>query len=307
MIAFIVRRILISIPLLWAVMTLVFFSVRLIPGDPVEVELAGVHASAATVAHVRHELGLDQPLVVQYGRFLVQALRLDFGVSVRSGQPVSGEIVARFPATAELALVAMLIATAFGLGSGVMAAAFHRSYIGTAISGFMILGISIPDFWLGTMLALIFGVRLGWFPVSGMDGWTSVVLPSITLAVGITATLTRLLRTALIDVMGADYVRTARAKGVRRLVVLFKHALKNALIPVITVYGLIVAYLLGGVVIIENVFSWPGLGYYAVHAVSVRDYPAIQGTTFFFAAILICANLLVDISYAFVDPRIRYA
>jgi ABC-type dipeptide/oligopeptide/nickel transport system permease component len=265
-----------------------------------------VHASAATVARVRHELGLDQPLPVQYVTFMLHATRLDFGRSIRSGQPVSGEILARFPATVELAISAMVIATVIGLISGILAAVLRRSYIGTAISGVMVLGISVPDFWLGTILALIFGVELGWFPVSGMGGWRNLVLPAVTLAVGITATLTRLLRTALTDVLGADYVRTARAKGVRRYMVLFKHALKNAMIPVITVYGLIVAYLLGGVVIIENVFSWPGLGYYAVHAVSVRDYPAIQGTTFFFAVILIATNLVVDISYGFLDPRIRY-
>jgi peptide/nickel transport system permease protein len=306
MITFIVRRILISIPILWAVVTLVFFSVRLIPGDPVETELAGVHASAAAIIRVRHELGLDQPLPVQYVKFLGQAVQLDFGRSIRSGQPVSGEILARFPATAQLAATSMIMATILGLISGVLAAALRRSYIGTAISGVMILGISVPDFWLGTILALIFGVRLGWFPVSGYGGWQNIVLPAVTLAVGITATLTRLLRTALVDVMGMDFIRTARAKGVGRAMVLFKHALKAALIPVVTVYGLIFASLLGGVVIIENVFSWPGLGYYAVHAVGVRDYPAIQGTTFFFAIVLIGANLIVDVSYAFLDPRIRY-
>ncbi|MBV9278457.1 MAG: ABC transporter permease [Chloroflexi bacterium] len=303
---FVIRRLLIAILLLWAVVTLVFFSIRLIPGDPVEVQLAGVHASAATIARVRHELGLDRPLPAQYLAFMLHATRLDFGRSISSGQPVSGEILDRVPATAELAISALAIATIAGLVLGILAATFRRSYAGMAISGLMILGISIPDFWLGTMLALIFGVELGWFPVSGMVDWRSVVLPAVTLAVGITATLTRLLRAVLLDVLGADYIRTARAKGLGQRMILVRHALKNALVPVITVYGLIMASLLGGAVVVENVFSWPGLGYYALHAVSVRDYPAVQGATFVFAAVLIAGNLLVDLSYGFLDPRIRY-
>jgi ABC-type dipeptide/oligopeptide/nickel transport system permease component len=170
-----------------------------------------------------------------------------------------------------------------------------------------VLGISIPDFWLGTMLALIFGVKLGWLPVATASGWKSIILPAATLAIGIAAVQTRLIRTSLVDVLHMDYIRTARAKGLRERAVLYKHALRNAMIPVITIIGITVANLLGGVVIIENVFGWPGLGTYAVDAVSVRDFPAIQATTFLFAVIVIGANLLVDLSYGFLDPRIRYS
>jgi ABC-type dipeptide/oligopeptide/nickel transport system permease component len=201
----------------------------------------------------------------------------------------------------------MFLATVFGLVTGVLAAAFNRTWWGTAITGFAVLGISVPDFWLGTVLAVIFGVKLGWLPVSGPGGIQNLVLPATTLAIVIAATLTRLIRAAIVTELSMDYIRTARAKGLRGYVVIIKHGLRNALIPVITIFGLTIAGLLGGAVILENVFAWPGLGSLAVTAVTDRDFPVIQGTTFFFAVILIVANLLVDISYAFLDPRIRYS
>jgi peptide/nickel transport system permease protein len=265
--------------------------------------LAG-KGSAQDVIRLRHELGLDRPLPVQYWDFLQHAVRLDFGRSVRDGQPVWDEIMMRFPYTVELAASAMLLSTVIGLLTGVLAAVLNRTRLGTAVSVVSVLGISVPDFWLGTMLALVFGVILKVLPVAGTGDWRNLVLPSVTLAIGIGAVLTRLVRSSLVDVLGADYVRTARAKGVGRRPVIFKHALKNALIPVITIYGLIVAYLLGGAVIVENVFAWPGLGTYVVEAVQVRDFPAIQAAVFLFAVILITVNLVVDIAYAFIDPRI---
>jgi peptide/nickel transport system permease protein len=305
MTAFIIRRILIAIPLLWGVITLTFLSVHLIPGDPVQTMLFG-RGTAQEVERLRHELGLDQPIQVQYWHFLINALHLDFGQSIRTHQSVWGEILVRLPSTAELAGVAIVMSTIFGLVTGILAATFNRTAIGTAITSVAVMGISVPDFWLGTMLALVFGVKLGWLPVAGTGSWQNVVLPALTLSIGISAILTRLVRASMVEILDMEYIRTARAKGVRRRIVIYKHALKNALIPVVTIFGLTIAGLLSGVVIIENVFAWPGLGTYAVSAVSARDFPDVEGTTFFFAAILIVANLLVDISYAFLDPRIHY-
>ena len=301
-----IRRILVSIPVLWGVLTLVFFSVHFIPGDPAQVMLFG-RGHPGDVQALRHQLGLDRPLLVQYGDFLLHAVRLDFGTSVVSHQPVMGEIWARFPYTAALAVSAMVLSAVFGMITGVLAAVFNRSPIGTAITSFAVLGISVPDFWLGTILAVIFGVRLHWLPPAGPGGFSSIILPSVTLAIVVSATLTRLVRSSMVNIIGQDYVRTARAKGVRGRVVITKHVLRNALIPVVTIFGLTLGGLLGGAVILENVFAWPGLGTLAVSAVTNRDFPVIQGTTFFFAVILILANLLVDLSYAFLDPRIHYS
>jgi peptide/nickel transport system permease protein len=306
MTTYIIRRILISIPVLWGVLTLVFISIHLIPGDPAEVMLFG-RGHPADIAALRHQLGLDRPLLVQYWDFLTHAVRLDFGTSIISHQPVMQEIWNRFPYTAELAVCAMLLATIFGVATGVFAATHNRRLSGTLVTGLAVLGISVPDFWLGTMLAVIFGVTLGWLPVAGSGGISNLVLPSVTLATVITATLTRLVRASVVDILGREYVRTARAKGLRNRAVMYKHVMRNALIPVVTIFGLTLGGLLGGAVILENVFAWPGLGTLAVTAVTNRDFPLIQGTTFFFAVILIGANLLVDISYALLDPRIHYS
>jgi peptide/nickel transport system permease protein len=303
---FVLRRVLITIPLLWGVATLVFLSIHLVPGDPVQAMMVG-HASAAEIERVRHQLGLDQPLVTQYWRFLVNAAHLNFGHSIRSGRPVWSEILERWPDTVQLAVAALLMGTVIGLVTGILAAALNRTWVGTGIVGVSLLGISVPDFWLGTMLALIFGLRLGWLPIAGMGDWRNLVLPALTIAIGIGAILARVIRASLVDVLSSDYVRTAHAKGMYRRIVFFRHALKNAIIPALTIYGLLVAYVLGGVVIVENVFAWPGLGSYAVSAVEARDFPAIQGTTFLFAVILIIANLLTDLSYGLLDPRIRYS
>jgi len=306
MITYIIRRILIAIPLLWGVLTLVFVGVHLIPGDPATIMLFG-RGTAQDVARLRHELGLDLPLPVQYWDFITHAVRLDFGRSIVSSQPVFDEIWSRWPSTLELVAVAMVLAILFGLLGGIIAAAFDQQPLGLGVTGLAILGISLPEFWVGTMLALIFGVKFGWLPVSGVGDWHNVVLPAVTLALGVAAGLVRLVRGALLDVLTMQYLRTARSKGVHGRAVLFRHALRNALIPVVTILGLTVAGLLGGVVIIENVFSWPGLGSLAVSAVAARDFPVVEGVTFFIAVILIAANLLVDISYAWLDPHIHYS
>lgn len=306
MLTYIIRRILISIPVLWGVLTLVFASVHLIPGDPAEVMLSG-RGHPADIAALRHQLGLDRPILVQYWDFLTHACRLDFGTSIISHQPVMQEIWDRFPYTAELAVSAMVLATIFGVLSGIYAATHDRRLSGTAVTGLAVLGISVPDFWLGTILAVIFGVDLGWLPVAGTGSVANLVLPAVTLATVIAATFTRLVRASIVDILGREYVRTARAKGLTARLVLYKHIMRNALIPVVTIFGLNLGGLLGGAVILENVFAWPGLGTLAVTAVTNRDFPLIQGTTFFFAVILIGANLLVDLSYAFLDPRIHYS
>jgi peptide/nickel transport system permease protein len=301
---FIVRRVLISIPILWGVVTLVFVGIHLSPGDPAATMLFG-HGTAEEVARLHHELGLDEPLPVQYWNFVTGAVHMDFGESYVSQQPVSQEILTRFPYTAQLAGAAILLAVGFGLVTGVLAALYSRSMFGRSVIMVAVLGISVPDFFLGTMLALIFGVKLHWLPVEGIGDVRNLILPASTLAIVISAVLTRLIRSSLLDVLGTEFIRVIRAKGVSSFVLVMKHALKNALIPVVTILGLIIAQLLAGAVVVENVFAWPGLGSYAVSAVLARDYPVVEGITFFFAVILITANLLVDISYAFLDPRIR--
>jgi ABC-type dipeptide/oligopeptide/nickel transport system permease component len=304
--AFIARRILVSIPVIWGVLTLTFFSIHLVPGDPVQVMLFG-QGTAQDMIRLRHELGLDRPMLEQYVDFIGGALHFDFGNSIVSHQPVSHEILVRLPYTAQLAGCAFAISLVFGLTAGVLAAVFNRGILGTLVTAVTVLGISIPEFVLGTLLVLLFGVQLGWLPVAGTEGLRSLVLPSVALALGITAGVTRLTRTTLVDILGEDYIRTARAKGLRSKSVLVKHGLRNALIPLSTVMGLTLAGLLGGAVIIEIVFARPGLGQLAVNAANARDFPVIQGTTFFFAVVLITANLIVDILYGFLDPRIRYS
>jgi peptide/nickel transport system permease protein len=295
-----------TIPLLWGVVTLIFLSVRLIPGDPVQIMYAG-HATAAQIAAERRRLGFDQPLPVQYWSFITHAAHLDFGASIRSGRPVWAEIMERVPYTVQLAVAALALGVVLGLLLGVSSALFNRTWVGTGIVGATLLGISIPDFCLGTMLALVVGVELRWLPVAGTGGIQNLILPAVTLGVGVGAVLARMVRTSCVGVLSAEYVTVATAKGLRRPVVLWHHVLRNGLLPPLTVFGLIVTYLLSGVVIVETVFAWPGLGSYAVSAVEARDFPAIEGITFFFAAIVIGANLLVDISYGLLDPRVRYS
>lgn len=317
MVSFVVRRVLLAIPLLWGVLTLTFVAFRLlVPGDPVKIMLFG-RANTAAINHLRHELGLDNPLPVQYWNFLKGAAHFDFGNSVDAAHTtVASEIAGRFPTTLELAISALILATIFGFIGGILSALFNRNPAGVSITGLAVLGFSIPEFVLGVFAGLIFGVHLGWFPVSGSGNSPSpllpidlkhIILPAACLALGLASSLTRLIRATMIDVLNQDYIRTAKAKGVRPFVVVVKHVLRNALLPVITVYGLSVAGLLSGAVIIESVFALQGLGFLALQAVSNRDFPVVEGTTFFFAVVLIAANLVVDITYAFIDPRISYS
>jgi len=308
MIRHIARRVLLAIPTLWLVLTLVFVAFRLVPGDAAEAMVAqaqapqggSARATAQDVQSLRRRLGIDRPLLVQYGDFLAHAARLDFGRSFADNRPVVQEIGERLPYTAALAACALLLATLGGLLAGILAAVCQRTPLGTAIAGLAVLGISVPNFWLGTMLALIFGVELHWLPVAGSGDVRHIVLPAVTIAAFIGAVLTRYMRASLLGALQQEFIRTARA-------VILKHAMRNALIPALTALGLILAGLLNGVIIVENVFAWPGLGTMMLNAISSRDYPLIEGTTFFIALVYSTANLLIDISYTLLDPRITDA
>jgi ABC-type dipeptide/oligopeptide/nickel transport system permease component len=310
MIAHIVRRILIALPTLWLVLTLVFVGFRLVPGDAAQSMMAQAaqsgtgSMSAQDVQRLRHQLGIDRPLLVQYADFLSHAVRLDFGRSYASNRPVFAEIGDRVPYTIELAACSLLLAILFGLAAGILAAVYHRTLAGTTLVGLAVLGISVPNFFLGTLLALLFGVELHWLPVAGPGGIRHLVLPSVTIAVGLCAVLTRYTRASLLDALHQDFVRTARAKGLPERTVILRHALRNALVPVVTVLGLMAAGLLNGVIVVENVFAWPGLGTMVLGAITARDYPLIEATTFVFALVFIGINLLVDLSYRLLDPRI---
>jgi ABC-type dipeptide/oligopeptide/nickel transport system permease component len=268
--------------------------------------MLGENASAADVARLRHELGLDRPLAVQYGRYLSGVLRGDLGRSIRSGRPVVREIWDRFPSTLELTLGAMAIAAASGVLLGALAAAGRTGAADTLVMSTSLIGLSMPSFWLGLLLILFFGLMLHWFPIAGGDDWRALVLPAVTLGAQAAAVIARLTRASLLEVLPSEFVRTARAKGLAAARVLFRHALRNALIPVVTVMGLQFGALLGGAVIVESVFARSGLGRFAVAAVQSRDFPVIQGIVLFAAAVYALVNLTVDVAYLALDPRITY-
>jgi len=302
---YIVRRLVAAIPTLLGVAAIVFAMLRLLPGDPARV-IAGLLATDEDVERIRHQLGLDQPLPIQFLDFFLRLLRLDLGTSARTNQPVMNEILARLPHTIELAVIATIIATIVGVAAGVLAASHHNSRVDYLISAATLFGISMPVYWLGLMLIVVFAISLHWFPAAGADEPLSVVLPSLTLAGFVVALIARMTRSSLLEVLRQDYVRTARAKGLQEWRVTYVHALRNALLPVITVIGLQFGTLLGGAVLTETVFGWPGIGQLLVDSIFARDYPLVQGIVLTFAALFILVNLAVDVLYAYVDPRIRY-
>lgn len=305
MLKYTIRRLLALIPILLGVITLVFFMFQIIPGDPARL-VAGEEASAAMVAALRLELGLEDPLYIQYIRYVGNVLRGNLGRSIRSGRPVTQEILARYPATVELAAASTLIMILLGVPAGILSATHRRTLIDNASVVVAIGGASMPVFWLGLMLMLLFSVWLGWFPATGKGGLAHLVLPSLTLGASSTAILARLTRSSLLEVIRADFVRTARAKGLPERLVVYKHSLKNALIPVITITGLQFGSLLGGAVLTETVFAWPGIGRLMVDSIAMRDFPVVQGAILLVAATFVLINLVVDLLYAWVDPRIRY-
>ncbi len=277
----------------------------MLPGDPAQV-LAGQMATPEDVNLIRHQLGLDRPFHVQYGLFLGRLARFDLGRSARTQNPVIQEIWSRLPNTVLLAVAAISLACLFGIPAGIISAVRPYTWMDYLATSMALFGISMPVFWLGLMLVILFSVVLQWLPAGGTGSWKHVVLPSLTLASFVVAFITRMTRASMMEALSQDYVTTARSKGLPEEVVIIKHALKNALIPIITVVGLQFGLLLGGAVLTETVFAWPGLGRLIVDSILARDYPVIQGAILIFALLYIGVNLLVDLLYAWVDPRIRY-
>lgn len=301
---YLIRRLLFLIPVLLGVSFLVFAIAEVTPGDPIKVML-GARASAERVAMLRAELHMDDPFLVRYGRFVWNAFHGDFGRSIRGQTPVINEIMERLPKTGELTLAAMLFSCLVGIPAGAIAARNQGKFTDGAIMVTALVGTSLPSFWLAIMLITIFGVKLGWISVVGGEGLKELILPAIVLGLGPAAVLARLTRSSMIEVMEEDYVRTARGKGLSERLVIVRHIMRNSFIPVLTYLGLLLADLLGGAVFTESVFGRPGLGRFAVNAISARDFPQIQGMVLFTASIYVVFNLLVDILYSVVDPRIR--
>jgi peptide/nickel transport system permease protein len=300
----IVRRLLIVIPVMWAVVTLVFLLIHMVPGDPAR-QLVGENATEEQVQTVRAELGLDKPLLTQYTTYWVDLVRGDWGENPLTKQSVLSRIQSRYPATIKLALAAMFLATLLSIPLGVTAATHRGSLIDSGSTLVALLGISLPSFALGPMLMLLFSVELGITPVSGAGGLDSLILPAVTLGAGLSAILTRIVRSSVLEELGEDYVRTARAKGLPERTVIYKHVLKNGLIPVVTVLGLQFGVLLAGAIITERVFSWPGIGSLLVDSISERDYKLTQGCILVIAVTYVLVNTATDIAYRFLDPRIK--
>jgi peptide/nickel transport system permease protein/oligopeptide transport system permease protein len=303
--SYLLRRIGLALPTLFGVTVVIFLIIRLIPGDPARV-IAGLQASDEEIRRIRTQLGLDEPLHVQYAVFLRQLLRGNLGTSAVTRAPVSEEIGARLEATATLALSSTVVATIIGMSAGIVSATRQYSVLDYAVMGVALFGVSIPVFWLGMMLMLLFSVNLHWLPAGGYGTPAHLVLPTVALAAFSVAIIARLTRSSLLEVFGHDYVRTARAKGLQDRVVVLRHALKNALIPVLTVVGLQFGALLSGAILTETTFAWPGMGRLLVSAIGARDYPVVQGIALVFAVVFTVVNLAVDLMYAYVDPRIHY-
>ena len=303
---YIIRRTAQMIPITLGILTLVFSLIHMIPGDPA-VQIAGENARPEDIQQVRQQLGLNQPLWSQYMHYITRLAHGDFGTSFRTGTSVSKEIFARYPATIELALGAMLIALAVAFPLGIISAIHRNSWIDNVARFFALLGVSMPSFFLGPLLIIGFAIKLNWFPVSGRDeGLKSLVLPALTMGLALSAILTRMIRVSLAEELSQQYVTTAVAKGVSRGNAIFRHALKNALIPVITVLALQFGSLLTGAIITEQIFSWPGLGRLLITSITTRDYPQVQASILVIAITYILVNFASDLLYGVVDPRIKY-
>ncbi len=313
---YIIHRLLYGAFVVFCVITVVFFALHLAPGDPIDMLLPPDASGAAgreLADQLRRRYGLDQPIHVQYVQYLRRLASLDMGESIRSGRPVAGELLRLYPATIELTLVSLLIAGVIGISAGVLSAVFKRRAIDSLSMTAALVGVSIPNFVLGLLLMLLFALHLGWLPPSGRDGpiWSGgsiryIILPAITLGTSAAAILARLSRSAMLDVLGEDYIRTARAKGLRARAVIARHAFRNAMIPIITVVGLQFGGLLAGAVIAETIFAWPGVGRFLIISITGNDFPAVQGAVLCIAVLFVLVNLLVDLTYAVIDPRIRY-
>lgn len=305
MFSYVVKRLLGLIPTLFIVAVLVFLFVHLLPGDPARL-IAGPEADAQVIEMVRSQLGLDKPLWSQFLSYMGNVLQGDFGTSLVSRRPVSEEIASRFMPTLWLTIASMVWAVLFGLAAGVIAAVWRNRWPDRLSMTLAVSGISFPAFALGMLLMQVFSVALGWLPTVGADSWQHYILPSITLGAAVSAVMARFTRASFVDVLGEDYIRTARAKGVTERWVVMKHALRNAMIPVVTMMGLQFGFLLGGSIVVEKVFNWPGLGRLLVDSVEMRDYPVIQAEVLLFSLEFILINLVVDVLYAAINPAIRY-
>jgi len=305
MLAFFIRRLIMLLFTLYAVVTLAFFVMRLAPGDPARI-IAGFDAPYETILALRHELGLDRPLIVQYGRYLASLFRGDFGRSYNTRRPVLEELGWRYKNTIILALCAVSFATVLGMTLGGLTALRPYSVFDSFIMVLALLGVSAPIFWLGVIFMWVFGVKLRLLPTGGTGTIRHIILPSITLGLALSAVIARMTRSCLLECLGQDYVRTARAMGFAERTVIYRYALRNALIPVVTVVGLQLGYSLAGAVLTETVFAWPGLGRLLVDSIFARDYPVVQGCFIFVAFTFALTNFLVDLLYSVLDPRIRY-
>jgi ABC-type dipeptide/oligopeptide/nickel transport system permease component len=304
MIRHLLRRLLLTLPALWLVLTLVFLLIHIVPGDPVE-QMLGEGAAPGQIEQLRHTLGLDRPILVQYGHYFWQTLHGDFGQSFKFGEPVRRVIFERYPATMQLAFLALLVCAAIAIPAGVISAYRRGHSSDRAISVLTLFGLAMPNFALGPLLITLFSIKLGWLPVSGRGSALNYILPAATLGAALAAILTRMVRGAMLEELSSDYVRTARAKGLSTFAVLTHHALRNALIPIITILGLQFGTLLAGTIVTETIFSWPGIGRLTVQAISARDYPLLQGCILVIALSYVLVNLLTDFLYAVIDPRVR--
>jgi ABC-type dipeptide/oligopeptide/nickel transport system permease component len=301
--AYVVQRLLLAVLVVFGVSIVTFF-LTFLSGDPAVLMLPP-DASGEQIARFRRDWGFDQPIIVQYGNFLWRALQGDMGTSLRHGTPALPLIAERLPATLQLTVTAMLAAILLAIPLGVISATHRGSPIDLLTMTVALVGQAVPNFWLSIMAILLFAVTLGWLPTSGRGTWLHVVMPAGVLAIGLMALLTRLARSTMLEVLSEDYVRTARAKGLREWAVLSRHALRNALIPLVTVIGLQFGFILGGAVVVETVFTWPGVGLFTIQAITNRDYPVVQAAVLILSSAVVLINLLVDLLYGLLDPRIR--
>jgi ABC-type dipeptide/oligopeptide/nickel transport system permease component len=294
----------VALPAIWLILTMVFMLVHIVPGDPVQ-QMLGEDARPEDLNNLRHVLGLDQPILTQYFHYMTGLIRGDWGKSFHFQSSVLTLVLHRYPATLELALTAMLVCAAIAIPAGVSAARNRGKARDHAIGVLTLLGLSVPNFALGPVLILLFSITLGWLPVSGRGGISHLILPAATLGAALAAILTRMVRGSMIEELGSDYVRTARAKGLSERAVLYRHAFPNALVPIITILGLQFGTLLAGTIVTESIFSWPGIGRLTVQAIQSRDYPLLQGCILVIALSYVVVNLLTDVVYSLIDPRIR--
>lgn len=307
MLVYATRRLLSALPVIFGVLTITFAVMYLLPGDPASIMLARSGASADQIARLRAELGLDDPLLTQYVRYLGNAVQGDFGESISSQEPVISKILKALPKTLELALAAMLISLPIGVLLGVLAAVYQDRWIDRFLVALSSIGVAMPSFWFGLMLILLFSVTLKWLPASGQGTFKQLILPATVLGFGAMGSTTRTARASMVEVLRQDYMRTARAKGLAEKVVIVRHGLRNALIPIVTMVGLQFGWLVSGSFIVEVVFARQGIGRVLINAIEAKDLPVVQGGVFYIAVMYILLNLVVDLSYGFVDPRIRYS